>query len=315
MYAYTERFARCIDASKRVRWEIERDVIRGRRLDNRMKFLPDGLSCVQEAGFLNADDKRFLSQVQGRTYANVFGLAERFICAKVIELSRDYLFDNQVALEGLIRFSDEELKHQELFRRVEQMAASVMPEGYHFAADPNDVAQVVLGKGTWAVLALTCHIELFTQMHYRQSIAPDLGLSPLFKDLFLYHWKEECQHAVMDELEWRREDARLDGTGRERGVDELIELVAALDAIVCAQAEADTDYFCRHCQHQCDSEQRACIAATLKKAYRWQFIVSGVQHPHFARVLEELTTQAQRERINTALAPIMAAFEPAPVAA
>ena len=38
----TERFARCIAASKRVRWDIEADVIRDRRLDRASKFLPDG---------------------------------------------------------------------------------------------------------------------------------------------------------------------------------------------------------------------------------------------------------------------------------
>src|SRR5690349_9926392 len=39
----SERYARSISASKRVRWEIE-DVIRGRRFDRTQKYLPDGLS-------------------------------------------------------------------------------------------------------------------------------------------------------------------------------------------------------------------------------------------------------------------------------
>jgi hypothetical protein len=47
--------------------------------------------------------------------------------------------------------------------------------------DPNGVARAVLGKSTWAVLALTLDIELFTQVHYRQSIDPDSGLSELFQ--------------------------------------------------------------------------------------------------------------------------------------
>ena len=34
----TERFARCIAASKRVRWDIESDVIRDRRFDRASKF-------------------------------------------------------------------------------------------------------------------------------------------------------------------------------------------------------------------------------------------------------------------------------------
>ena len=74
----------------------------------------------------------------------------------------------------------------------------------------------MLGKSTWAVLALTCHIELFMQAHYRQSIEPDAELSPLFKDVLLYHWREESQHAILDELEWVREDAKLDAAGARR---------------------------------------------------------------------------------------------------
>jgi hypothetical protein len=89
-------------------------------------------------------------------------------------------------LESLIRFSDEELKHQELFRRIESLCGEDMPAGYCFKPDPNEVAAVVLSKSTWAVLALTCHIELFTQSHYNQSIATDTNVSQLYKDVFLY---------------------------------------------------------------------------------------------------------------------------------
>lgn len=40
-------------------------------------------------------------------------------------------------------------------------------------AASNTVAQFVLGKSTCTVLALTCHIELFTQVDYRESIGID----------------------------------------------------------------------------------------------------------------------------------------------
>ncbi len=79
----SERYARCIESSKRVRWDIEKDVIRGRKFDTAHTFLPDGLSLADTFTTLSADEKRFVSQIQGRTYANVFGLVERFINAKV----------------------------------------------------------------------------------------------------------------------------------------------------------------------------------------------------------------------------------------
>jgi len=302
--ATSARYAKCVEVSKRIRWDIDRDVLRGRSFDFTKKFLPDGLSKVASIAFLSDDERRLLSQVQGRTYANVFGLVERYIGAKVLEVSREHWLGDQTALEALVRFADEELKHQELFRRVERMVAQGMPGGYGFAPQPDEVARAVLGKSTWAVLALTCHIELFTQAHYRDSIAPDARLSEVWKDVFLYHWKEESQHAILDEIEWRREDARLTDAERDHAVDELIELVAAVDGIVVAQAGADVAYFASLCRQRFDEAQMRELHAALRRAYRWQFILSGAQDERFLAVLGELTTPAQRERIVAALATI-----------
>jgi hypothetical protein len=299
------RYARCIEVSKRVRWDIDRDVIAGREFDFSKSFLPTGLSQVDRMTFLDADEQRLLSQVQGRTYANIFGLVERFINAKILEVSQDHILGDQVALEALVRFSDEELKHQELFRRIDAMIGAGMPDGYELAAQPNDVARAVLSKSTWSVLALTCLIELFTQAHYKQSIEPQDNLSDLFKDVFLFHWREESQHAILDELEWRREHASLDAQQRERAVDDLIELVAAVDGIIAAQAQADARYFATIVARNLSPEERAGVRAGLLKAYRWQYIGSGVEEPRFAAILAELTTPEQQARIGQALAPIL----------
>src|SRR5687768_16751807 len=121
------RYARCIKASKRVRWDIEADVFRGRTFDFTRKFLPDGLTKVHDLAFLTPAEKKLMSHVQGRTYAYVFGVVERYIGAKVLELASDQRLGDQVVLEGLVRFSDEELKHQELFRRIEMAIGAKMP--------------------------------------------------------------------------------------------------------------------------------------------------------------------------------------------
>ena len=300
---YASPYEKVIDVSKRIRWEIERDVIRGRDFALDRSFLPAGLSLVDELDFLLPSERRLFSQVQGRTYANLFGLVERFIGAKMLEVGRDHALGDQVALEALIRFTDEELKHQALFRRIESMMADVMPPGYVHAAEPNAVADAVLCKSTWAVLGLTCHIELFTQAHYRASIDGDLEASPLWKDVFLFHWKEESQHAVLDELEWIREDAKLDSAAREAAVCDLIDLVVAVDRILQAQAAADSAYFLDHAR-PFDHARAERIAATMLKAYRWQYIVSGVVEPRFRKVLASLVSDAQMARIQAALAPL-----------
>ena len=300
----TARYARCIEISKRVRWEIDRDVIRSRTFDFDRKFLPDGLTHLEHLHGFSTGEKRLLSQIQGRTYANMFGMVERFINAKLLEVSREHWFGDQVALEALIRFSDEELKHQALFRRLEHLMATGMAPGYQFVPEADPVARLVLGKSTWAVLALTCHIELFTQTHYQRSIHVDPDLSDLFKDVFLFHWKEESQHAVLDELEWRREDAKLTPPQRDAAVNDLIELMRAIDGLLLLQSQADVRYFV-HLRGQPSPEQLALLHAVMLKAYRWQYIVSGIEQPRFFQLLTSMLTEEQASRVTRALTPMI----------
>ena len=310
--ASASRYAKVIEVSKRVRWEIERDVIRSRDFAFDQDFLPAGLSLVDELQFLSAPQKRALSQVQGRTYANLFGLVERFIGAKMTEVSREHALGDQTAFEALVRFTDEELKHQALFRRIEEMLAARMPAGYKCAAEPNAVADAVLSKSTWAVLGLTCHIELFTQAHYRASIGRDETISPLWKDVFLFHWREESQHAILDEMEWQREDARVSAAERDAAVDDLIALVGAVDGILQGQANADAGYFVGHWGKSLSAAQIQQVRDGILKAYRWQYIVSGVGEPRFQALLSSLVTATQMSRIQNALAPLAYAMPAAP---
>jgi hypothetical protein len=168
----------------------------------------------------------------------------------------------------------------------------------------------VLGKSTWAVLALTCMIELFTQAHYRESIAWDGNLSPLYKDIFLFHWKEESQHAILDELEWRRENASLTPNERDAAVDDLVELVGAVDATITQQSYADATYFFDQCLRELSAEERVAVRESMLRAYRWQYILSGAQDERFLSILGDLVSDEQKARIAAALSPIAQAASP-----
>ena len=144
----------------------------------------------------------------------------------------------------------------------------------------------VLDKSNWAVLALTCHVELFTQVHYRESIERDEELSDLYRDVFRFHWLEECQHAVMDEIEWCREDRTLSAErARSRGRRSDRAHLRCSTTCCKAQSAADAGYFMRLCDRSFSPAEQHAIRETVLRAYRWQYIVSGVQHPHFTKLL------------------------------
>ncbi|MFZ1990290.1 MAG: hypothetical protein WAW96_11025 [Alphaproteobacteria bacterium] len=300
-----DRYAKCIAVSKRVAWDIDKDAIRGRTLDVRDTFLPPSLTKADRLDFLNEADKRLMSQVQGRTYANIFGLVERYINAKILEVTRDHWFGDQLALETLVRFSNEELKHQELFRRVDKMCADVMPVGYRFLPDPNEVAHAVLSKSTWSVLGLTCFIEIFVLSHARQSIETQAVISPLFKDIFLYHARDEVQHIVADEIEWQRVHDQMSAEEIDRAVDDLIALVAAVDGILVMQSAADVEYFADAASQRFSATEYQRLKAGVLDAYRWQYIVSGVGEARFMEQLGGKLNPTQLERVSTALAPFL----------
>jgi hypothetical protein len=147
-------------------------------------------------------------------------------------------------------------------------------------------------------------VELVTQAHYRESIAVDAEISPLFKDVFLFHWKEESQHAVLDELEWQREDAKLTPEERDAAVDDLIALVAGIDGLLQLQAQADCAYFMANKPQAgvLDADEVQTVRKALLAAYRWQYIHSGAGQARFGELLAGLTTPAQGQRIQAALA-------------
>jgi len=151
---------------------------------------------------------------------------------------------------------------------------------------------------------LICHIELIVLAHYRESIDDDRTLSAPCKDALLYHWRDELQHAALAEQEWMRENARLTAQQRDCAVDELIEMIAAVDRILQSQSALDAGYFLRIRWRSSGREEAERVRTAMLEAYRWQYIVLG-SRGRFGDLLGGCITPAQHERIGKALAAIL----------
>jgi hypothetical protein len=79
--------------------------------------------------------------------------------------------------------------------------------------------------------------------------------------------------------------------------------------ILQAQAAADTEYFLRIVGRAKGADQQRVVLTGVLRAYRWQYIVSGVRHPRFARLLSGMITPAQLARVQQALEPIVLAVD------
>ena len=91
---------------------------------------------------------------------------------------------------------------------------------------------------------------------------------------------------------------------RDKAVDELIELAAAVDGILQAQSISDAEYFEAANGRSFDAEELNQIREGLLAAYRWQYIFSGTEHPRFLEVLGGMINEDQGNRIFAALATL-----------
>ena len=90
---------------------------------------------------------------------------------------------------------------------------------------------------------------------------------------------------------------------RYAAVGEVIELVSSVDDLLQAQRNYDVEYFLKVCNPSFSGSEIEQLNDGLLKAYRWQYIFSGVEHVRFQGLLGKLTTDEQRERLGAALSP------------
>jgi hypothetical protein len=300
----TYSYADCLQNSYRVNWKIG-DVVDGRRFDLSRRWLPARLSGADAIASLRPEEKTRLSHVEMGAYAHLFGYVEEFIAPKMVALARDFEIDHREAFDALTNFAAEEVKHMNLFREIRGRIDDAV--GFPLALLPGekDVARAVLSKQTGAVLLLTAAIEWFTQLHYLSSFQDNEALDPFTRHIFKCHWLEESQHARMDHLETLRAFTGIADEDRQMAIEDLIELVGAVDGLLQQQTGLDVDNLERYLHRPLGASARREVYARVLDAKRYTFIESGVTHPNFQELFGMVTTPAQQEQVQKALSGLL----------
>jgi hypothetical protein len=297
-YSYPE----ILQNSLKVAW-TERQVLEGRDFDYSRRFLPDRLSGVDGIRCLNEREKLKLNQLMGNAYCHIFAYVEEYIIPQALEAAQRDIYGDETRLRTLLRFAEDESKHQELFRR----STVLFEKG--FGVKPGlipareEIAKVVLSKSRLCSYLLTSMIEWFTQSHYVEHMRDRTELDELFVDLIKYHWMDEAQHAKIDSLLIDEITGGISEEDREAAVDELLELGGAVDGLLSQQADLDLVSLEKAIGRTLSEDDKAEIKRNTHRAYRWTFLVSGLEHPNFVRIVSELTRRgpAKLEAVARAL--------------
>lgn len=296
----TYSYAACLANSYKVNWKIE-DVLGNKRLDPSKRWLPATLSGAANLVCLDADEKRALTQIELAAYAHLFGYVEEFIAPKVSCLAHDFELERRDAFDALTNFAAEEVKHMNLFRAMRSRVNDALGFDLELLSGETDTARFVLSKSGGAVLLFTACLEWMTQRHYVDAFKDDASLDGLTKDVFKAHWLEESQHAKLDHLETLRAFEAMTEAERDRAIDEVIELVAAVDGLLQQQVQHDLANLATLLDRSFTAQETAELHGAVLSAKRWTFVLSGVTHPRFQELFAEVTTAAQQERVGAAL--------------
>lgn len=276
--------------SKKVAW-TEDEVLNGRRFDLSKRFLPNSLSGVDSISCLDGDEKRTLNQIMGNAYCHIFAFVEEFIVPTVTEASLHDPYGDEVRQRALLRFSEDELKHQEMFRRSIRLFEEQSGVTPRLIPGREQVAAVVRSKSNLAVLLLIDMIEWFVQVHYTEHVLDRTDLDGLFRDLLKHHWLDEAQHAKMDTMLIAEIVTGMTTAEREAAVDELLELGAAIDGLLQHQISMNIDSLSAVTGRLFTEAERAEITVETLKAWRYTFLVSGLQHPNVVMLVGEITME------------------------
>jgi hypothetical protein len=225
----------------------------------------------------------------GNAYCHLFAFVEEFIVPTVSEESLRNPYGDEVRQRSLVRFSEEELKHQEMFRRSIAMFNEQFGMTPQLIPGREEVAAVVRSKSKLAVLILIDIIEWFVQLHYTEHVFDKTDLDGLFRDLLKYHWLDEAQHAKMDTILIAEVVEAMPMADREAAIDEVLELGGAIDGLLHQQIGMNIDALEVATGRIFTEGERAEITAETLRAWRWTFLVSGLEHPNVVKTVAQIT--------------------------
>ncbi len=280
-------------------WEIDQGLIADYHKDFTPPPLPNTLSRVDEIDFITDAERRLLSQIQSRTYLNMFALIEGLSHSS---LNGTNTHDARLTATSSSGAADSE--YRQSFQQTKRAIEAGMPVGYRFSADVHAFQSIISKLSDWSVLAFSYHIGLTTQAHYKQSAPCDADISLSLTAVILNHWRDTSRHAIQRGIEWGREDAIQSVADRDQAVDDLVLIFRSLDEILQAQAEADLAYFLSVSDRAFGHARSQRILGATLAAYRWQFIFIGLGNPRYVNTLMGFLNEAQYQRISDALGSI-----------
>lgn len=282
-------YATCVRNSEKVYWSVDDVLPPDTRLDFTRPFLPEALAGERKLPFLSHEEHLKLNQITGHAYLNLFAFVEEYIIATAVQHAQAEMHGDHHAIRALVRFADEEIKHQQLFYRYLDAFKAGFGHECAVLQDAAAVADVILSKSPIAVMLVTLHLEIMTQSHYTESVRDNETLDPLFARLLKHHWMEESQHAKIDALELDKLVSSATPEAIKKGFSDYLDLISAFDGLLDSQSKMDIGSLEKAAGRKFSEVEAKAIVSAQHGAYRNTFLVLGMENRMFVDVVRKIS--------------------------
>lgn len=200
-------------------------------------------------------------------------------------------------MRALLRFGEEELKHQQLFRRAEAVLQASCGHAFGRYFDQNKERVTVFCK---ALLALSAAAAIPAPRRVRMGqptslrgvrAGPVERSDPLYLDILKYHWTEENQHTKVDVLEI----AKLARTMSPGELTTAFEGVQGLAGLVSetfvGQVDQEVTTFESATGRSLAEREREALREALLRSMEAIWAEVAITHPSFKQVALELSKE------------------------
>jgi len=260
--------------------------------------VPDSWVGTEHLAFLDDSEQRTLNHIRAFSYAHLLGNFEEFIPVQMSEVAGQNWHDDRPRMRALFRFGEEEMKHQQLFQRTEDVleASCGYSIGRYFDRDKLRVTaftKAVLGYPLMPRFLLLAAFEFGTKRHYVESVQARNGggSDPLYVDVLKAHWIEESQHVKSDVLEIARLAAGMNRAEVSEAFDGVLGLGGLIGETFVGQVEQELATFKTVTGRVLPEAEATALRDVLNQSL--QAIVAGVSltHPSFKQVALELSKE------------------------
>jgi hypothetical protein len=285
-----------VAVSERVAWTVDA-VFADRRFDATKRIVPDSWLGTGHLAFLSDREQRTLNHIRAFSYAHLLGNYEEFIPLQMAEVAGRDWHDDRARLRALLRFGEEEMKHQQLFKRTEDVLRASCGHEFGRYFDPQKVrltafVNAVLAYPLLPRFLLLTAFEWGTQRHYVESVQTNGAASdPLYVDVLKNHWIEESQHVKLDVLEVARLADGMSPAEISDAFDGVLGLGGLIGETFVGQVDQELATFEAVTARVLPEAEATALRETLNQSL--QAIVAGISltHPNFKQLALELSKE------------------------